>query len=77
MDKLFRRPQPKNWKTGKVSLSYEEAAELRVGIPLVVEYEGRCEYLHVCKRVEQWMIDSLDFRDDYVLMPFVNRLKPF
>lgn len=66
---IVKQPTPRNFKTGKVTLSHDEACAISVGDNLVVLKYGSDEVLFT-KPITQAMIDSIDNRGDYNLMTY-------
>ena len=69
---LIKTPRPRNFRTGKVSLSFDEVNDLKNGSydKLVIMKYGEDNEVLFTKDITQSMIESIEYKDDYCLMSY-------
>ena len=66
---IVKQPTPRNFKTGNVCLSQDEAASIRAGDNLTILKYGSDEVLFT-KPITQAMIDTLQDKGEYFLLSY-------
>lgn len=72
MSNLLKCPTPRNFKTGKVTLTASEKFDLESGFYrtlVIMKFNGDGEILFT-KDISQDMIDSIEDRGEYFLMSY-------
>ena len=72
MSNLVKCPTPRNFKTGKVTLSHDEVADLTNGMYeklVIMKFGGNSEVLFT-KNITEEMIEAIEDKGEYSLMSY-------
>jgi len=72
MSNLVKCPTPRNFKTGKVTLSHEEVSDVQSGNyeKLIIMKFGSPGEILFSKAITESMIDTIEDKGDYSLMSY-------
>jgi hypothetical protein len=72
MSNLVKCPTPRNFRTGKVTLSHDEVEDVKSGVYtklVIMKYGGGNEVLFT-KDITESMVDTIADKGDYNLMSY-------